>query len=147
MNPVTRPWRHLFDFRGRSSRREYALFHLGIVLFYLLVSALTLVGVALAFAFFGHGDDGGTVVGVMWVIEAGLFLLVFLVGHLSVSIRRLHDHNEPGMGFILTLIPVIGLIFWALLVFTRGSVGENDYGHDPRLPEPVSTALLGSVFS
>ncbi len=147
MNPFIRPWRHLFDFRGRASRREYALFHFGVVVAYLLVSTLSLIGVAIGFRFFAHSADSGTVLGVAWVIEAGLFLLVFLIGHLSVSIRRLHDQGKPWLAYLFTLIPLVGLAFWALLVFTRGSEGENDYGHDPRLPTPISTAMLGSVFS
>ena len=48
---------------------------------------------------------------------------------------------------LLTFIPLVGIVLWALLVFTRGTDGENDYGHDPRHPEQVSTAMLGSVFS
>lgn len=147
MNPFIRPWRHLFDFRWRASRREYALFHLGIVLFYFLVSTLSLLGIALGFAFFGHPGNDGTIVGVTWLIEFGLFLLAFVIGHVSVSVRRLHDHNQPWIKYLFTLIPLVGIAFWALLVFTRGSEGENDYGHDPRGPEPVSTAMLGSVFS
>jgi len=148
MNPLTRPWRHLFDFRGRASRREYALFHLGIVLFYFVVTMLTAVAMALGFAFFGEPrDGGGALLAVTWIGECGLFLLAFLIGHLSVSIRRLHDHNKPWIRYLFTLIPLVGIAFWALLAFTRGSEGGNDYGHDPRLPEPVSTAMLGSVFS
>lgn len=148
INPLTRPWRHLFDFRGRASRREYALFHLGIVLLYFVVTTLTGVGLALGFAFFGQpGDSGGTILAVAWVGELGLFLLVFLIGHVSVSIRRLHDRNERWPAYLFTLIPIVGIFFWAPLVLARGTDGENDYGHDPRQPEPVSTAMLGSVFS
>ena len=147
MNPFIRPWRHLFDFRGRASRREYALFHLGITLFYLVVTMLTGIGMALDFAFFGQPRNGPTIVGVTWLGELGLFSLTFLIGHLSVSIRRLHDQGKPWLAWLFTLIPLVGLAFWALLVFTRGSEGENDYGHDPRQPEPVSVDMLGSVFS
>jgi uncharacterized membrane protein YhaH (DUF805 family) len=149
VNPFTRPWRHLFDFRGRASRREYALFHLGIIFFYFLITTLTGIGMALAFAFFGEPDGAasGTILGVTWIGELALFVLIFLIGHLSVSIRRLHDQNKPWLGYLLTLIPLLGIAFWALLVFTRGSEGENDYGYDPRQPEPVSTEMLGSVFS
>ena len=147
MNPFLRPWRHLFDFRGRASRREYALFHLGIISFYLVTTILTGVGLALGFVFFGEPGGGGAAIGMTWIGEFGLFLLVFLIGHVSVSIRRLHDQGKPWFAWLFTLIPLVGLAFWALLVFTRGSEGENDYGHDPRRPEPVSTAVLGSVFS
>jgi len=147
MNPFIRPWRHLFDFRGRASRREYALFHFGLVAFYLIVTVLSMVGYALGFSLFGQPGNAAAIVSVTWLGETGLFLLAFLIGHLSVSIRRLHDHNEPWTGYLFTLIPLFGLFQWARLVFTPGSEGENDYGHDPRQPEPVSMAMLGSVFS
>lgn len=147
MNPLIRPWRHLFDFRGRASRREYALFHLGIVALYFLTTILTGVGAALGFAFFGQPGNAGPIVAIVILGEGGLFLLLFVIGHLSVSIRRLHDQNQPWIRYLFTLIPLVGLVYWAMLVFRRGSDGENDYGHDPRHPAPVSTELLGAVFS
>lgn len=147
MNPLVRPWRHLFDFRGRASRREYALFHLGIVALYVVLTTLIGVGAALAFAFFGHPRDAAGILGAVWLGETGLFLLAFAIGHLSVSIRRLHDQNQPWIRYLFTLIPLVGLVYWAMLAFRRGSDGENDYGHDPRYPAPVSTELLGAVFS
>ncbi|CAN5343769.1 DUF805 domain-containing protein [soil metagenome] len=147
MNPLVRPWRHLFDFRGRASRREYALFHLGILSFYVLLTLLTAVAIALAFAFRGGTGNSGPILAIAWLVETGLFLLAFVIGHVSVSIRRLHDANEPWIRYLFTLLPIVGLLFWAMLAFRRGSEGENDYGHDPRYPAPVSTEMLGAVFS
>ena len=147
MNPLIRPWRHLFDFRGRASRREYALFHLGIVGLYLVLTTLTGVGVALAMRFLGEPAGAPALLALVWLGETALTLLVFVIGHLSVSVRRLHDRNEPWLGWLLTLIPLAGLFFWVPLAFARGTDGENDYGHDPRHPAPVSTALLSAVFS
>eukprot|EP01035_Chromulina_nebulosa_P037904 gene37904-51182_t len=147
MNPLVRPWRHLFDFRGRASRREYALFHAGIVALYFLTTILTGVGAALGFAFIGQPANAGEIVAIVILGEGGLFLLLFVIGHVSVSIRRLHDRNVSWTGYLFTLIPLVGLFYWVPLAFARGTDGENDYGHDPRYPAPVSTELLGAVFS
>jgi uncharacterized membrane protein YhaH (DUF805 family) len=147
MNPLIRPWRHLFDFRGRASRREYALFHLGIVALYVLTTIITATGMVLVFALLARTNDGGPLFAITWLGENVLFLLLFVIGHVSVSIRRLHDANEPWIRYLFTLLPIVGLVFWARLVFRRGTDGENDYGHDPRYPAPVSTEMLGAVFS
>ena len=46
MDIVLRPWRHCFDFEGRSRRTEFALFHLvNLVVFVaLLIAGGALVG-------------------------------------------------------------------------------------------------------
>ena len=147
MNPLLRPWRQVFNFSGRASRREYALFHLGVVALYLVLTTLTGVGAALAMRFLGQPAGAPQLLALVWLVETALTLLMFVIGHLSVSVRRLHDRNEPWLGWLLTLIPLVGLFFWVPLAFARGTDGENDYGHDPRYPAPVSTADLGNVFS
>jgi len=148
VNPFIRPWRHLFDFNGRASRTEYGLFHVGVVLLYFAVSLVFALIALLVAVLTGSVEHVGSgIYFVISIVEIVVFFLIFLIGHLSVTIRRLHDHNEPGLKYLLTFIPFVGIIFWALLVFTRGTEGENDYGHDPRQPEPVSTEKLESVFS
>lgn len=147
MNPFIRPWRHLFDFRGRASRREYGLFHISVLLLYPAVTFLTLLGFVFAFRQFGSPNDPGQIVGLAMLGETGLFLLVLLIGHVSVSIRRLHDQNERWTAWLYTLIPIFGLVQWARLAFVPGSDGENDYGPDPQLPVPVPVEALGDVFA
>jgi len=148
MNPFVRPWRHLFDFNGRASRTEYWLFHLGVVLLYFAASLVFALVALLVVAVTGParrtGDD---VMMVVAMIQMGIFFLVFLIGHLSVTIRRIHDQNEPGIKYLLTFIPLAGFVFWLIFAFTAGTDGENDYGYDPRHPEPASVDQLGSVFS
>jgi uncharacterized membrane protein YhaH (DUF805 family) len=149
MNPFVRPWRHLFDFNGRASRSEYWLFHVGAIVLYFVISLV--VGLFFALISLVGGTaaqsrlDNG--VAVISVVEFGIFLLVFLIGHLSVTIRRIHDQNEPGIKYLLTFIPLAGFVFWLIFAFTAGTDGENDYGYDPRQPEPAGTDELESVFS
>lgn len=147
MNPIIRPWRQVLDFRGRATRTEYALFHvsgiIGLILFQLVSIFVT--------AAMG-GVDSGTAtavqMGMALMFGIGSLVLVasFLIGHVSIGIRRLHDHGEPGLKYLLTFIPLIGFIFWLMMIFTRGDDYENDYGPDPREPEQIGTEQLGAVF-
>ena len=144
-----RPWRQIFDFRGRATRTEYALFHVTAIGLFIAYEVL----IGLISAIFIHaplrsqpGPVGITIVALLGLVTFALFILV-LIGHISIAIRRLHDHGEPWLKYLLTFIPFIGFIFWIMLVFTKGHDFENDYGPDPRQPEQVSADELGSVFS
>jgi uncharacterized membrane protein YhaH (DUF805 family) len=143
MNPLTRPWRHLFDFSGRATRTEYLLFH--VIGFVAVMIAGTIVGVIAALIDGGNPHNAG---GDYLLIPAIILSYgVFLVTHIAIAVRRLHDHGEPGIKYLLTFIPLIGIVFWFMLVFTRGDDFENDYGYDPRQGEPVATSDLSGVFS
>jgi uncharacterized membrane protein YhaH (DUF805 family) len=53
---------------------------------------------------------------------------------LSQSVRRLHDQARGGGWLLALLVPVLGPLLVAfLLLFKRGTAGENQYGEDPRL--------------
>jgi uncharacterized membrane protein YhaH (DUF805 family) len=53
---------------------------------------------------------------------------------LSQSVRRLHDQARAGGWLLALLVPVLGPLLLAfLLLFKRGTPGENQYGEDPRL--------------
>jgi len=148
MNPIVRPWRQIFDFRGRATRSEYALFHVTAIL--LFIAYEVLVGLIAAIFLRGSvpsqpGPVGVAMTMILGIVSFALFVVV-LVGHISIAIRRLHDHGEPWLKYLLTFIPFIGFIFWIMLVFAKGDDYENDYGPDPRQPEQIGTEELGSVF-
>ena len=154
MNPIVRPWRQLFDFRGRATRTEYALFHVSAIV--LFIAYELVVGLIASIFLHGFGANGSgasqpgpvsiTVAAILGIVSFALFAVV-LVGHISIAIRRLHDHGEPWPKYLLTFIPFIGFIFWIMLVFAKGDDYENDYGPDPRQPEQIGADELGSVFS
>lgn len=149
MNPIVRPWRQVFDFSGRATRTEYGLFHITAVVGFFGMSFLS--GITQALLGQPGTQSAGSIVSMAIVtilaIVSVVGLLAAIVGHFSIAIRRLHDHGEPGIKYLMTFIPLIGFIFWLMLVFTRGDDYENDYGPDPRLPEQESVETLGSVFS
>lgn len=149
MSPFIRPWRQVADFSGRATRTEYGLFHITAVIGFF---GLTFLSVILR-GLLGQPDIGSAL-GIMssavtlLLALASVFLLVAtLIGHVSIAIRRLHDHGEPGIKYLLTFIPLVGFIFYLMLVFSRGDDFENDYGPDPRRPEQDSPETLATVFS
>lgn len=91
--------------------------------------------------------DGLRIVASAFALLFLLFYLLFVIGHISISVRRLHDHGEPGIKYLLTFIPLIGIVFWLMMVFTVGNDFENEYGPDPRQPTTASSAELDQVFS
>jgi uncharacterized membrane protein YhaH (DUF805 family) len=148
MNPLLRPWRQVFDFKGRATRTEYLLFHvsilIGVVALGFVVELLDQAGLM------PPEGGGGTQVqelagGIFGVVFFGMFVIL-LIGHFAIGVRRLHDHGDPGVKYLLTFIPFIGWIFYLMMIFSRGDDYENEYGYDPRNPnaEPEN---LGEVFS
>ena len=146
MNPILRPWRQVFDFQGRATRTEYALYHVTAILLFIVYEFL--IGLIAAILLNGStpSQPGAVGITVTGIVSFALFVVV-LIGHISIAIRRLHDHGEPWLKYLLTFIPLIGFIFWIMLVFAKGDDYENDYGPDPRQPEQIGADELGSVFS
>ena len=113
--------RRFDDFSGRSSRQEFWLMWLFILIlrvgFYLL--ALVCEG---AFA------GGFELVAALEVMVS----FVLLVPLTAAGVRRLHDTGRSGWLLLLNLIPLLGglvLIFWFCEDSGRG---ENIYGANPK---------------
>lgn len=144
-NWVMRPWRQMFNFRGRAMRREYWLFLVQLVIAYFL--AMIVLGMILGAA---SGLYPGTV-----DVESGLavvfivygVLLLGLIPYLSASVRRLHDHDKTGWLFLLSFIPLVGWIFFLIMMLTPGTQGANSYGPDPRDGDQPAAEEMASVFS
>jgi uncharacterized membrane protein YhaH (DUF805 family) len=130
------PLKKYADFNGRARRMEYWMFYLFsiIVLFAMIAIGALLGGVMGAFdgseppaAFLGIG-------GVLLLI----YLAVFLIPAIAVSVRRWHDQDKTGwmvlLFIVLGAIPFIGWIASiANIVFMAlpGTQGPNKYGDDP----------------
>ena len=51
---------------------------------------------------------------------------------LVLAIKRCHDRAKSPLWLLLVLIPVLGPLWWLIaLGMRRGTLGENQYGHDP----------------
>ncbi len=100
------------DFSGRAQRREYWMYILFYMLFY--------IGLAIIDAFLGT------------MVLAVIFSLIMLVPSVSIAARRLHDTGRTGWWQLISFIPLIGVII--LIVFlAQDSHDNNAYGPNPKL--------------
>jgi len=134
---LLRPWRHAFDFSGRSPRREYWLF---VLQFYVLVLIPVLV---LAFGGDQKGAMSDGTIGTLVVILTVTFLASIVPGF-AVAVRRLHDSDKSGILLLLGFVPGIGGLIILFFVLLPGDAGDNIYGPDPRDREAM--AGVSEVF-
>jgi uncharacterized membrane protein YhaH (DUF805 family) len=120
LSSLIEPFQRMFDFRGRSRRRDYWLFvawQLPVVL------GLLVLGVNV------YPKEGGMEV----LLGAPLaYAAVFGLPMLALQVRRLHDRNMSGWWVLLTLVPYFGLGSILYLMLAEGTWGPNRFGPDPR---------------
>jgi uncharacterized membrane protein YhaH (DUF805 family) len=136
------PLKRYADFNGRSRRKEYWMFTLGVIL------AFVIAFIVFAFVF-GAGsssstpDDVASMVGSTGVIVFGLAYLAILIPSIAVQVRRFHDQDKSGWFVLLALIPYIGGLILLVFMCLEGTRGPNRFGPDPKNPG----GDLGEVFS
>ena len=70
-----------------------------------------------------------TIIAVVLYIAAEIGLTI---ASIFLLIKRAHDRAHSGWYMLLTMIPLVGIIFQIELYFLRGTDGPNPYGADPR---------------
>jgi len=109
----------LFGFRGRFTRANFCLVHVGVS-----VVATVLLGAAFVSNVLSAGVDGAatatfTILGMTGVVVALLFIPLVWIG-LAASVKRWHDCDKSGWWMLVTFVPVIGGL-WFLIecIFVR----------------------------
>jgi len=113
------------NFNGRARRSEYWWFALMNALILLFFGIL--IGVSISME-----ND------ILMYVFVTLFVIYFLatiIPNIAVTVRRLHDINKSGWYYLVSFIPYVGGIWILILTCTNGTVGLNNYGHDPKQPE------------
>ena len=132
------PLRRYADFAGRSRRKEYWMYALGLFIVYAVIFGLFFAVGGLANWEQGNGMGGlALVFGILIVILA----LGLIVPNLAVAIRRLHDQDRSGWWFLISLVPYIGGIIFLVFMCLPGTNGSNRFGRDPKAEN------LADVFS
>lgn len=111
-------FRKTFVFSGRSRRKEYWMFVLGITIISVILTAIeTIAGLEIT------ADRG---------LLTSIFSIIILIPSISVTVRRFHDIGRTGWWLLLSFIPVLGWI--ALFIFTLldSQSGSNTYGPNPK---------------
>lgn len=128
MEWVLLPLKRYADFSGRSRRREYWSFTLGVtIVAVLLVIASVVLGGGLA----AIGADGGVLGGPLGILLL-LFGLALFVPSIAVQVRRFHDQDKSGWFVLLNLIPYIGGLVVLVFMLLEGTRGPNRFGEDPK---------------
>ena len=91
--------RNYTNFSGRARRKEY---------WYFLLMQIILIIIAMVLDTIIFDSD----VGLFYLVVA---LGLFLPG-VAVTIRRLHDTNHSGWWFLISLVPLIGIVLIVFLV-------------------------------
>jgi len=119
MNWYLKVLKQYSDFKGRARRKEYWMFTIFNIIFGGI--AMTLDSV------FGIAIEG-----VGYGPLYGIYVLVLFIPGLAVAVRRLHDIGKSGWMLLITLIPLIGVIWLLVLLLTDSNSEENLYGANPK---------------
>ncbi|MBS2213713.1 DUF805 domain-containing protein [Carboxylicivirga mesophila] len=106
------------DFSGRARRKEYWMFVLFYTLFAMIAGILDVMIISTA--------------GIYFTPILTLFLLGMIIPTLAISVRRMHDIGKSGAMILIPMVPFIGSIWYLILTVTEGTVGDNQYGPDPK---------------
>ena len=111
MEHFTDALKRYFDFTGRATRKQYWMF----VLFYLIFYIVCVVV--------------DSVLGTFFI--TAIFSLGLIVPSISIAARRLHDTSRTGWWQLIALVPLLGVII--LIVFlVQDSHPDNQFGPNPK---------------
>ena len=117
---MTMPLKRYADFSGRTRRKEYWMFLLGVVIVAIVLGIIEgIVGLS--------GMVGG-VYGPLTLI----FALAIIIPGIAVQVRRFHDQDKSGWFVLLSLIPFVGGIIVLVFMCLEGTKGPNRFGPDPK---------------
>jgi len=110
------------DFYGRTRRKEYWMFTLFNIIFFMIAMVLdNLLKLTI----------GDLPYGALYFLYA---IFIFVLG-LAVTVRRLHDVGKSGWMMMIALLPVVGTVWLLVLLTTNSQTEENEYGKSPKLNE------------
>ena len=114
------PLQRYADFSGRSRRKEYWMFLLGVVLVAIVLGIIE-----------GVAGLRGMVGGVYGPLTT-LLLLGIIIPSIAVQVRRFHDQDKSGWFVLLGFIPFVGGLIVLVFMCLEGTKGPNQYGPDPK---------------
>ena len=122
------PLRRYADFSGRSRRKEYWMFILGMI--------IAVVALSIVEGILGLSGMVGGVYGPLTTIA----LLGLIIPGIAVQVRRFHDQDKSGWFVLLGLIPFVGGLIVLVFMCLEGTKGPNRFGADPK--DPAGAAVF-----
>ena len=107
------------EFQGRASRSEFFRYNLMISL------CLTIISIIMGIIKLITND---IMTAIVLYILLGIIDLALILPGLAIAVRRLHDTNKSGWYLLINLIPIVGPIWFLILMLTKGDVYTNNYG-------------------
>lgn len=142
MEVILRPWKRFIDFRGRSSRTEFWVFHLIVWIALIALALLPMIATSLL-------GDGVTFI--LWFLPCMLLMLAAIIPAIAVGVRRVQDFDKAGGLYVIAIImpivlPPFGLIAMLIAGLIPGTKGANTYGPDPRDDQPGLEEAARRIF-
>ena len=105
------------QFKGRAGRSEFWMFYLVYFIIGAVFSILMNLVASISFLYY-----------IILVLQV-IIILGLLVPTLAVSVRRLHDIGKGGEWIFINLIPLIGSIWFLILLIKEGEKVANSFGN------------------
>ena len=105
------------QFKGRAGRSEFWMFYLVYFIIGAVFSILMKLVASISFLYY-----------IILVLQV-IIILGLLVPTLAVSVRRLHDIGKGGEWIFINLIPLIGSIWFLILLIKEGEKVANRFGN------------------
>ena len=109
-------WVKGLDFKGRTTRKEYWMTFLSIIIFSFLLGLV--VGLIFPFDYEiinGNVSFTGNPTG---LIISELIGLAAIVPGLAISVRRMHDIGKSGWWVLIAYLPIVGPIIYFIFLVT-----------------------------
>jgi len=123
MNWYLKVLKQYADFSGRARRKEYWMFTLFALIFFIVAAILDNV---LGTTFKIQGQSLGY--GWLYLILG----IATILPALAVAVRRLHDVGKSGWWYFIAFIPIVGGIILLVWFCTDSQAGENEWGANPK---------------
>lgn len=107
------------EFQGRASRSEFFRYNLMISL------CLTIIPIIMGII---KLVSNNIMTAIVLYILLGIIELTLMLPGLAITVRRLHDINKSGWFFLINFIPIVGPIWFLILMLTKGDADTNNYG-------------------
>jgi len=114
-------------FEGRANRAEYW----GFTLLVTLVSLVLGVILGVILGIFSVNSDHPDLWVIIGYVVSGLTSVAILCPSLAVGVRRMHDLGKGGGWIFISLIPLIGPVWYLVLTLLHGERQENRFGAVP----------------
>lgn len=125
----------MFSPRGRAGRLRYFGYAIGIGF-----STGIIIGVLSGIVGAISGNPNATA-GVMAIVSMVAYIVV-MAATIIFMIKRLHDLNWTGWLSLLTLVPLVNILFGLILIFAPGNAEPNKYGPPPKPENSVMAVIV-----